>query len=67
MEDWCKLMNKEDMKAMAVILNKANAEQLIALQQFLNAVVIDRVALANQQLGLVREVAEEGEEETKED
>lgn len=59
-------MNKEDMKAMAVLLNKANAEQLIALQQFLNAVVVDRVNLASQQLGLVREVAEEEADQEEE-
>lgn len=63
MEDWCKLMNKEDMKAMAVILNKANAEQLIALQQFLSAVINDKISLATQELGLIREVEEKESEE----
>jgi hypothetical protein len=56
-------MNSEDLKQLAIILDKASTEQIIAIQQFLNAVVVDKVNLASQKLGLIKVEEEAGEEE----
>jgi hypothetical protein len=57
------MLSKKDMQELAVLLDKGEVDQLIAVQQFLSAVINDKIGLATQELGLIRELETKESEE----